>query len=93
MVSNMDRIENINEKINELNNEINEHIDNLYEHAEKDMDNIIQLLILNKTVFDENSFRESLKKYLEKYHRILYSSFSNKVFEWSKTKIIILIMQ
>ena len=54
MVSNMDRIENINEKINELNNEINEHIDNLYEHAEKDMDNIIQLLILNKTVFDEN---------------------------------------
>lgn len=86
MVSNMDRIENINEKINELNNEINEHIDNLYEHAEKDMDNIIQLLILNKTVFDENSFRESLKKYLEKYHRILYSSFSNKVFEWSKTE-------
>lgn len=79
MVSNMDRIENINEKINK-------HIDNLYEHAEKDMDNIIQLLILNKTAFDENSFRESLKKYLEKYHRILYSSFSNKVFEWSKTE-------
>lgn len=59
MVSNMDRIENINEKINELNNEINEHIDNLYEHAEKDMDNIIQLLILNKTVFEKIRFEKA----------------------------------
>lgn len=86
MVNNLDRIERINEIINKLNNESNMHDSNLYECAEKEMDNIIQLLVLNKNVFDESLFRESLEKYLEKYHRILYSSFSNKVFEWSKTE-------
>lgn len=85
MVNNMGRIENINEKINELNNEINEHKHNLYEHAEKEMDDIIQLLILNKTAFDEKMFRERLNNYLKKYHRILYSCFSNKIYEWSET--------
>lgn len=86
MVNNLDRIERINEIINKLNNESNMHDSNLYECAEKEMDNIIQLLVLNKNVFDESLFRESLEKYLEKYHRILYSSFSNKVLEWSKTE-------
>lgn len=85
MVNNMGRIENINEKINELNNEINEHKHNLYEHAEKEMDDIIQLLILNKTAFDEKMFRERLNNYLKKYHHILYSCFSNKIYEWSET--------
>lgn len=85
MVSNMGRIENINEKINELNNEIDERKNNLYEYAEKEMDDIIQLLTLNKTTFDEKMFRERLNNYLKKYHRILYSCFSNKIYEWSET--------
>ena len=34
------------------------HDSNLYECAEKEMDNIIQLLVLNKNVFDESLFRE-----------------------------------
>lgn len=66
MVSDMDKIENINEKINELNNEIDERKNNLYEYAEKEMDDIIQLLTLNKTTFDEKMFRERLNNYLKK---------------------------
>ena len=62
------------------------HKKNFYESAEFELNNIIQLLILNQISFDEKMFINQLNEYLNKYHRILYSCFSNKVFEWSKDK-------
>ena len=59
---------------------------NFYEKAEAELNSIIQFLILTQTSFDEELFLGKLNAYLEKYHRILYSCFSNKVFEWSKDK-------
>lgn len=62
------------------------HEKNFYERAESELNNIIQLLILNQISFDEKMFLNQLNEYLNKYHRILYSCFSHKVFEWSKDK-------
>lgn len=81
--------QNSNEEIkkaSEVPNTTNEIHSNFFDEAQSELEAIIQLLILNKDSFDEQMFKDDLNKYLEKYKRILYSCFTNKIFEWSQNK-------
>lgn len=54
---------------------------NVLDNAQKELNEIIQLLILNRQSFDEELFRQKLSKYMNSYHRILYSSVSIIIYE------------
>ena len=53
---------------------------NVLDEAQKELDNIIQLLTLNKKSFDEELFKSNLNEYIKKYHRMLYSTVSTKIY-------------
>lgn len=56
---------------------------NTFEKAQQEMNEIFQLFTLNKVAFnqDKEGIKQRLEKYLNTYHRILYSTISVSIFE------------
>lgn len=75
----MDKKEKIKESL-ENNQGISVEENNMVDEAQKDLNTIIQLLTLNTISFDNELFKSKLKEYINKYHRILYSTISTIIF-------------